>query len=68
MTTDAKPAATIEMQLKGLEWAFHDDRWVLVCGTCKGNCGQCGLTALIGCEVPASMDALAENLRGEKRR
>ena len=68
MTTNTKPAVTTEMQLKNLEWAFHDERWVPVCRTCKGNCGQCGQTDLIGSAVPASMDALAESLLGAKCR
>jgi hypothetical protein len=59
-----KPQPTLEMQLKGLEWLQVDNRWRIVCSTCKGNCGQCGLTDIIGNEVPASLDALAKNLQG----
>lgn len=56
-----KPEPTLEMQLRGLEWAIVDGAWRPVCSTCKGNCGQCGL---IG-NVEASMDALVESLRGK---
>lgn len=44
-----------------LEWASIEGAWRPVCSTCKGNCGQCGLTRIIG-NVPASMDALAKVL------
>lgn len=53
-----KPEPTLEMQLKGLEWIFHEGAWKIVCGTCKGNCGQCGLTGLVAADVEASMDAI----------
>lgn len=59
-----KPEPTLEMQLKGLEWAFIDGYWRPVCSTCKGNCGQCGLTSIIG-NVEASMDALVKSLQGK---
>lgn len=64
MTTPQQPAITLEMQLKGLEWKLHEGQWRPVCGTCKGNCGQCGLTGIIGNDVQASMEALAKNLTG----
>lgn len=62
--TAPKPEPTLEMQLKALEWAWIDDAWKVVCSTCKGNCGQCGLTGIVA-NVEASMDALAAAIRGE---
>lgn len=58
-----QPAVTLEMQLKGLEWALIESEWRVVCRVCKGNCGQCGLTGIVG-NVEASFDVLAKNLTG----
>jgi hypothetical protein len=57
------PKVTDEMRASGLKWhRLPDGRWAEVCDFCGGNCGQCGLTSRIGCEVPASMSEMAKNL------
>lgn len=36
-----------------------------VCDFCGGNCGQCGMTGIIG-NVPASMQTMVNSLYGRK--
>lgn len=45
----------------GNKMRWIDDRWIEVCATCGGNCGQCGTSVAMG--VPASMDTVIETLQ-----
>lgn len=35
-----------------------EPRWVIVCDTCGGNCGQCGTSVAMG--IPASLQTIVE--------
>lgn len=44
------PPITPYMKDKGLVWARvgETDDFIMVCNFCYGNCGQCGLTSIVG--------------------
>lgn len=42
---------------QGYMWRRINDVWRMVCDTCGGNCGQCGITGRIG-NVQLDMDHL----------
>lgn len=57
----------------GYEYRFsrQHNRWLLVCTTCGGNCGQCGSTGRFledndGIVVPPSMSELVVNTGMDK--
>jgi hypothetical protein len=57
------PPITPWMKDKGLTWAKVKDKndFVMVCDFCGGNCGQCGMTSIIG-NVPFDMQFMVDNL------
>ena len=58
------PVVTQEMRDLGTQWVRQRDEWREVCGTCGGNCGQCGMTERLG-NIPVNLDEIAAAFRGE---
>ena len=50
------PPVTERMRLQGNIWRRIESEWFEVCGTCGGNCGQCGTSVAMG--IPASLDTI----------
>lgn len=42
------PAIPHDHVTVGLKWIWRVDKWIEVCDTCGGNCGQCGITGRVG--------------------
>lgn len=62
------PEVTEQMKSRDLVWArANDGTFHPVCNFCGGNCGQCGVTWIVG-NVPASMDRMISNLGGKVQR
>lgn len=60
------PPLTRWMRDQELKWAHvkDTDDFIMVCDFCGGNCGQCGLTSIVG-NVPADMQHMIDNLLKE---
>ena len=46
----------------GFKWSYNifDNGWRIVCDTCGGNCGQCGLTDKLG-NIQTDLGTLIQN-------
>jgi hypothetical protein len=53
------PELTPRMKAHGLVWARIPGKFIPVCDFCGGNCGQCGITSIVG-NVGFSMKRMAE--------
>lgn len=60
-----RPSRTERMKQSGLIWTKNvEGKWIMVCDFCGGNCGQCGLTSIVG-NVGFSMERMWNNIGKE---
>lgn len=64
--TSWRPKRTERMRKLEVVWALAimqdgSKCWIWVCDFCGGNCGQCGMTSIVG-NVGFSMQTMVDNL------